>query len=179
MLLLNILEKNEISTKDFHLCVLSRKSWSRMVSRPYYYYTTFWGPPCLMRLQETPPHSVTPCSVHSTCSWQWHRHQLLSYRGIKKCLVFDLKYRSLSSTFCAEVWTGAWWRISAWQTALQRLCCMLALCQSDRKTLHIPVREKSALQITLIFLFSPLIHQKTCEELAPSQRPLLIYLNLP
>lgn len=114
--------------------------WLRVVSR--HYHTTFWGPPSLTRLQGTPPHTqfTAPTALDNDTSASCSH-----IRGIKKCLILDLKYRSLGSTFCAEVWTGAWWRISVWQTALELLCCTLALCQSDRETFHIPVREKSAL----------------------------------
>lgn len=136
-------------------------SWLRMVSRHYYNYTTFWGPPSVkMRLQETPPHpwhytqfiapSVLNNGTSTSCS---------CIRGIKKRLVFDLNYRSLTGTFCAGVRTGAWWRISIWQTALKLLCCAPAICQRTRKTVHIAVREKSEFSIPLVSFYSPLMHQ--------------------
>ena len=155
--------------------------WLRMVSRPSYNYTTFWGPPSVStRLQETPPHpwrytqfiapSVLDNGTSTSCS---------CVRGIKKCLAFDLNYRSLTGTFCAGVRTGAWWRISIWQTAPVLVCSAPAVCQSNRKTFHVPGREKSEFEMPLVSFYSLLMYQDNLWTTSSIARPLLTYLNLP
>lgn len=60
------------------VCSPTRVHWEWLTD---FNYPTFWGPPSLLKLQETPPHPVT--SVHRACSWQWHQHHLLSVKVLK------------------------------------------------------------------------------------------------
>lgn len=77
-------------------------------------------------------------------------------RGITKCLVLDLSHRSLSHTFCAEIWAGARWRISVWQTAWNCSAVCRLCARVTGKLPHSWERELSIIN-HIGFLCSPLM----------------------
>lgn len=146
MLLLHIFEKREISTTDSFSWTVPWVLWEwsgdliTITPPSEGHRVSKWGSRRPLLIHDTilsfRAASVLDCDTSTSCSCM---------RGMKKRLVLDVNYWSLTGTFCAEVWTGAQGGISVWQAALELLCCTPALCQSHQKTFHVPLRENSEL----------------------------------